>query len=113
MNLTNQGFTLVELLVVIAVLSIISAIALVSFSGVIETFQAKTCAYSAGVLEKNYEFYLELSDQVHSDDLFKEYLIKEGNFCPTNGNIKYVDGTVYCSEHNALIAEDEPDILFL
>ncbi|MGY6213115.1 prepilin-type N-terminal cleavage/methylation domain-containing protein [Cytobacillus firmus] len=69
-----KGFTLVEVIVVIAIVGIIAGIALPSIVGIIEKSKFDVCNVNVSEMERHYEAYWELESVEHSDVMFVEYL---------------------------------------
>ena len=97
----NKGFTLVEVIVVLAIMSIISLIAIPKYIGIKEEMRKEVCDINCSQLEKMYEMYLTMKNIEHSEEVFKEYLKEyDSKICPDDGEISYVDGKVRCSIHD-------------
>ncbi|RHM98688.1 competence type IV pilus major pilin ComGC [Dielma fastidiosa] len=104
----KKGFTLIELIVVIAILGILALFLVPSFLGYTKDAQKATCEANRHIIERSYTFYkaksakeIKLSEYIESDD-GKEY---QGSKCPAGGVYTYDDanGKVICSIHG----EDE------
>lgn len=104
----KKGFTLIELIVVIAILGILALFLVPSFLGYTKDAQKATCEANRHIIERSYTFYkaknaeeITLSEYIKSDD-GKEY---QGSKCPAGGVYTYDDanGKVICSIHG----EDE------
>ena len=99
----KKGFTLIELIIVIAMLGILLSISVPAFSGVKEKANERVCSVNCLQLEKMYVIYLEMKALQHSDMVFGEYLINfKSNVCPESGSITYDKEHVKCSIHNSL-----------
>lgn len=101
----KKGFTLIELIVVIAILGILALFLVPSFLGYTKDAQKATCEANRHIIERSYTFYkaksaeeITLSEYINSDD-GKEY---QGSKCPAGGVYTY-DDKVICSIHG----EDE------
>lgn len=99
--LDKNGFTIIEMIVVISIIAIIGAIAIPSFIGYTEKAKKEVCKVNCLQLERMYETYLTMEELEHSEVLFTQYLHEYGkNICPGHGDINYVDGKVQCSKHD-------------
>lgn len=98
-ELKNQGFSLVEIVVVIAVMAILVSLSLPYFMSYIEKTKEKVCKANCLQLERMYHTNLiTIEIDLHSDTIFSGYMQEYGkNICPGNGDISYVDGRVLCS----------------
>jgi len=106
-RLNNKGFTLVEIIIVLAIIAILASVAVPSFIGCIEKAKKEVCNTNCLQLERMYETYLILEGTDHTDVVFAQYLQEYGeNICPDHGDISYVDGKVQCSIHTE---EDDND----
>ncbi|MBG9543263.1 hypothetical protein ABE29_10815 [Cytobacillus firmus] len=116
-SINSRGFTLVELLAVIAVLGILAAIAVLSIGGVIEKTRRDVCNANTAEVERQYERHLHLEGVEHSEAAFGQLLLDFGEeVCPVDGVIHYVDSEVRCSVHSEESPgddEDEDDVPFL
>ncbi|GAA6427757.1 competence type IV pilus major pilin ComGC [Dielma fastidiosa] len=102
----KKGFTLIELIVVIAILGILALFLVPSFLGYTKDAQKATCEANRHIIERSYTFYkaksadeITLSKYIDSED-GKEY---QGSKCPAGGVYTYDDDKVICSIHG----EDE------
>ncbi|MFD2044556.1 prepilin-type N-terminal cleavage/methylation domain-containing protein [Ornithinibacillus salinisoli] len=66
----NRGFTLMDLLGVLAILSIILLIVVPSISSSVEKANREVCYSNIIELERHYEMHLTLDDIEHSETLF-------------------------------------------
>jgi len=100
LNKKSDGFTLVELIIVIAILGIIAAIAVPRIAGFKSMAEESVCAANRETVERMYLAFLVEKDIEHEDSIFNQFLIE--NFkgvCPTGGVISYEEGKVKCSMH--------------
>ncbi|MBM4761466.1 prepilin-type N-terminal cleavage/methylation domain-containing protein [Bacillus sp. B15-48] len=111
MKFSNKGFTLVEVLAVVVIISILSAIAVPSVLRLIEKSKADFCEVNRLEIERMYQLNLDLEGKVHSIIEFEEYLLDYGNeHCPAGGIYGYVDGAVNCSNYSNTDDEiEDPD----
>ncbi len=112
-KLNTKGFTLIELIIVISIISILAAITVPNFIGYIEKSKEEVCNVNCLKLERMYELYLETEGLDHSDVLFKSFLNDYSkNTCPSHGEITYINGEVRCSVHideESIESDDEDD----
>lgn len=106
--INKKGFTLIELIVVIAILGILALFLVPSFIGYADDAQKATCDANRHLIERSYKFYkisnenVSLSAYINGDG--SEY---QGSQCPSKGTYSYDDdnGKVLCSIHGG--ADDE------
>ncbi len=114
--MNNKGFTLIEIIVVIAILAILSAIAIPRIADYKDVAKKQVCYSNCKTIERTYEIYLEREGLDHRELLFNQYMIdNEYNPCPEDGIVSYIDGKVYCSIHNPIeeSEEEEEEVPFL
>ncbi|WP_010175464.1 type IV pilin protein [Bacillus coahuilensis] len=102
----ERGLTLIELLAAVAILGVLSAIAVVSYFGIKENTERDVCDANLLQLEKDYGRHLVLEELDHSDGLFGQFLVGYDEICPIGGVVSYVDGHVECSEHGESEEDD-------
>jgi len=96
----NKGLTLVELIVVIAIMAILASIAVPSFIGYLKTSKGQVCNTNCSQLKRMYQANLFMKDVVHSELVFTQYSEEYGEvICPDNGDISYENEEVKCSVH--------------
>jgi type IV pilus assembly protein PilA len=109
MNKKSDGFTLVELIVVIAILGIIAAVAIPRLAGFRSKAEESACAANLKTVERMYSAFLLENDIDHEDSIFNQFLIDNfDEICPASGVISYEDGKVKCSVHGSE-SEDNVD----
>lgn len=113
-NRGKKGYTLIELILVIVILSIIAAIVMPSFFGYMEFAIGKVCNSNCLELNKSYNTYLELRSIQHSEIVFDKFLEENDGICPRNGEISYKDGLIKCDIHSHESGSDnEEDVPYL
>ncbi|RNA67742.1 type II secretion system protein [Alteribacter keqinensis] len=109
MRLMNQkGLTLVELLAVIVVLGIISAIAVPAIVGVIEKTEKDVCEAELVQFKRGYENHLVLNQLSHTDVMFSSYINEYSTGVCGGCELVYMDGEVMCSERGDEDGGDVP-----
>ena len=102
MRNTKKGFTLVELLVVIAILAILATVSVVGYTNYIknaneslalqELSQVKSSILAEDIVNNNFAIGSDGKVNAEGVDAFNAYLEDLAN--GLNGNLEYVDGTV-------------------
>jgi prepilin-type N-terminal cleavage/methylation domain-containing protein len=103
-KVSNQGFTIVELLIVVVVIAILAAITIVSYNGITSRANASSAKSTAASLQKKIELYntevgnypVNLTDL--SGDSSKSYYVSSsayGNSAPTATSSASTYGTTY------------------
>ncbi|WP_282154470.1 prepilin-type N-terminal cleavage/methylation domain-containing protein [Cytobacillus gottheilii] len=96
----KKRLTLIEVIVVTAILLIIAAIAIPSIVNIMSNAKRGVCLVNQEALEKKYEVHLALNRVGHTAVLFADFLHdNEGEVCLDDGEFQY-DGEVKCSIHS-------------
>ena len=110
MNSTEKGFTLIELIIVIAILAILGTIAVPKFVSCTKQVKASVCNMNCRKLEKLYDTHLTIKNVDHTDQIFQKYIEESlGEICPENGIIDYKNSQVKCNIHSEYNEDDSDE----
>ena len=95
----SKGFTLIELIIVIAILGIIAVIAVPRLVGYSDLASQRVCDSDRNTVERQFEIFLHTENQ--GDNSFNQFMNENfGEICPDGGIITLIEGQVKCSIHN-------------
>ena len=99
----SDGFTLIEVIVVIAILGILVAVAVPRLVGFRNKVEENICDINRETVEKMYSTFLVEKDIYHEDSIFNQFVIQNfDKICPAGGVISYEDGKIKCSVHGSV-----------
>ncbi|PGT89055.1 type II secretion system protein [Bacillus sp. AFS040349] len=110
----SRGLTLIEVLAVVVILGILTAIAVPGVIGLIEKTKEDVCERNRVELESKYKTHLTISGLEHSDVIFMEYIRQYREVdCPEHGEFVYVGGEIRCSVHSSGSGDSGDSVPFL
>ena len=115
MDKKSDGFTLVELIIVIAILGIIGLIVIPRLIGFKSKAEESVCAANRMIVQRLFESYLFENGYDMDDDqdgnLLNHFLLIN-NFhkvCPSGGVMSYEGGKLECGFHEEAKEDDEDE----
>ena len=105
----KKGFTLAELLIVIAIIAILIAIAVPTFTSALEKSRKTVCMYNIAVVERSFVIKTLLEEKTTMADVLANDYAGGKGMCPSGGvyNAKVDPATkvthIYCSIHGKII----------
>lgn len=108
MDKKSDGFTLIELIVVIAILGIIAVIVIQRLFGLKNIAEERVCVANRKTVERMYATFLIENRIGHMESIFNQFLIDHvDEVCPAGGVIRYEEGKLKCSIHEDAEPSDE------
>ncbi|MGE4485758.1 MAG: competence type IV pilus major pilin ComGC [Oscillospiraceae bacterium] len=104
----NKGFTLVEMLIVVAIIGILTAVGIPSLTGQLDRAKAVACEANRVIFMRSYKMNMvfETGDYTLEQAINGEYPVMTqdlaGLTCPSGGTFSVVDGQLVCSVHGAI-----------
>ncbi|HZK25109.1 MAG TPA: type II secretion system protein [Oscillospiraceae bacterium] len=107
--MSQEGFTLIEMTVVLAILSIILVTVTPLFADYMERSKTNVCSINRQLLFKEYHLYLVMNGIKHSNLVLDKYILENGqNICPKQGSISAGEDIIQCSIHDKYEDKDDP-----
>lgn len=106
----KKGFTLVELMVVVAIIGVLVAIAVPVYNNSQKTAKTNACLANSRIIEGAIEMYRIDENEAPTDlaDLVPKY-IKETPVCPFGTDYVITDGALVAHNHGDTDTESEGD----
>jgi len=104
----NKGFTLVEMLIVVAIIGILTAVGIPSLTGQLDRAKAVACEANRVIFMRSYKMNMvfETGDYTLEQAINGDYpaMLQDlaGLTCPSGGTFSVVDGEIVCSVHGAI-----------
>lgn len=106
-----KGFTLIELVIVFAIIAIITAIAVPKFSNIMDSRKEKACIATREIVVEYYNIQKSIDESITLETLLDnptEYFNEEVR-CPSGGEYIVTNGAIICSAHDDFIVDEEED----
>lgn len=105
--MNKKGFTLIELVIVIAVLAILSSLAIVTYGLVAQRANERVCDTNRRSMESMYHAQYALDESLTKEVFFEN----SGDYfddasCPSDGVYYLEDDVFYCTEHGEVSEDD-------
>lgn len=108
-KIRRSGFSLTEVIAVLAVLSILSAILIPIIGGMIRSVQTNICHMNMKKANDYYEAWLLVNSKDHNEISYRHFCnTYTQKLCPIGGEPVYSNGSIHCSIH--AITDDFNDL---
>lgn len=109
-NLHRRGFTLIEIIVVIAILGVLAGIAVPRYSGFRNRTETVVCQTNLKSLERLFETEIVLVEIEVTNSVVTQFIHSHGTHsCPSGGMISYQDFEFECHIHHGEETQSEED----
>lgn len=109
---SNKGFTLIELVIVIAILAILTVVVAPQYFSYVEKSKTTVCQANRRIIERAYGHEIVLNGDVTLAEVLAEYSSdSKTELCPSKGvyTVSEAEGQIICSLHKAGGVEPEPE----
>lgn len=104
----NYGYTLLELILAVAIIGTISAAAIPNYAKYVARAREKACSYNRQAILYEYQLYCISEMEIPLSDYISTYWGGEERFCPSGGTHQASgsgeDATLTCSLHQDIIS---------
>jgi prepilin-type N-terminal cleavage/methylation domain-containing protein len=106
----NEGFTLVELIIVIAIMAVLASAVGLALIKYIEKSRESNCVSTRKTMEKEYLLEkVEIEEQRNNTGVYEEYTVDDylqthdGEYsCPSKGEFEELSGGMGCTVHGSM-----------
>ncbi|MEG0393574.1 MAG: prepilin-type N-terminal cleavage/methylation domain-containing protein [Anaerorhabdus sp.] len=100
--MNKKGFTLIELITVIAILAVLGTVLIPSVSGYVGSSKDVVCISNVNMLNRTYRMAAAMNENLKAEDVLKD---KTGKYfggtadCPSDGDYVVVNNVIECTKH--------------